>query len=159
MLLCSALRAAGAAGGLLLLLLPVAADDAMFAGAELWLLPLAAPFVVNAASVVLQLGTVRGLWRAIRPLRHRTTETPRPFLCTPIHHHFQWLGWSDWKVLALFWGLGAVEAGWAAAFFDSGVGWLLALGLLGCFLLGAAIQKSLHGQYFIGLLPRSGQPA
>jgi len=128
----------------------------LFAGVELWLLPLAAPFVVNAVSVLLQLGTVRGLWRTIRPLRHRTTETPRPFLCTPLHHHFQWLGWGDWKVLALFWGLGAVEAGWAVVAFGSGALWLVALALEGCFLIGAAMQKSLRAQYFLGLLPRTG---
>lgn len=131
----------------------------IFAGAELWLLALAAPFVVNAASVLVQLGTVRGLWRAIRPLRHHTTETSRPFLCTPIHHHFQWLGWGDWKVLALFWGLGAAGAAWTAYFFDSGLAWLAGVGLLACFLLGAAIQKPLHGQYFLGLLPRPEQPS
>ncbi len=132
---------------------------ATFAGVELWLLPLAAPFVVNAASVLLQLGTVRGLWRMIRPLRHRTTETPRPFLCTPLHHHFQWLGWGDWKVLGLFWGLGAVEGAWTLVAFGSGLLWLLALGLEGCFLLAAASQKALRAQYFLGLLPRAGQPS
>jgi len=137
----------------------VIATLATFAGVELWLLPLAAPFVVNAASVLLQLGMVRGLWRMIRPLRHRTTETPRPFLCTPLHHHFQWLGWGDWKVLGLFWGLGAVEGAWTLVALGSGLLWLLALGLEGCFLLAAASQKALRAQYFLGLLPRAGQPS
>jgi phospho-N-acetylmuramoyl-pentapeptide-transferase len=137
----------------------VIATLATFAGVEVWLLPLAAPFVINAASVLLQLGMVRGLWRIIRPLRHRTTETPRPFLCTPLHHHFQWLGWGDWKVLGLFWGLGAVEAAWTLVALGSGLLWLVALGLEGCFLLAAASQKVLRAQYFLGSLPRAGQPS
>jgi len=132
---------------------------AIFARAELWLLLLGAPFVVNAASVVIQMGTVRGVWRVVRPLRHRTTETGRPFLCTPLHHHFQWLGWDDWRVLALFWGLGAAMSAWALLSFQSGLLWTLGLVFLGLFLVGAALQKLLRANYFLGLLPRAGQPS
>ncbi len=131
----------------------------IFARAEFWLVLLGAPFVVNAASVLVQMGTVRGLWRAVRPLRHRTTETARPFLCTPLHHHFQWLGWSDWQVLALFWGLGAAMSAWAVASFRSRGAWLLGLMGLGLFLLGAALQKLLRANYFLGLRSRPNEPS
>jgi len=131
---------------------------AIFAQAEFWLLLFGAPFVVNAASVLVQMGTVRGLWRVVRPLRHQTTETARPFLCTPLHHHFQWLGWNDWRVLSLFWGLGAVMALWGQLALRSALIWLLGLLALGFFLVGAALQKSLRANYFLGLRPTQGQP-
>jgi phospho-N-acetylmuramoyl-pentapeptide-transferase len=131
---------------------------AMFARAEVWLLLFGAPFVVNALSVALQLGAVRGVWRVFRPLRHRTTEPPRPFLCTPLHHHFQWLGWRDWWVLAIFWGLGILLSVWALLSLRSSALFLTGLALeFGC-LLAAAAQKVLRANYFLGLLPRAGQP-
>ena len=126
------------------------ASLALFTRTEFWLLLLAAPFVVDAASVVIQMFTVRWLWKAVRPLRHRTTETARPFLCTPIHHHFQWLGWQDWRVLGLFWGFGAIMAAWAALAFASGVIWLVGIFALVGFLLGASLQKWFRANYFLG---------
>ena len=132
------------------------AGSALLAHAEFWLFLLGAPFVVNAASVLIQMGTVRGLWRLVRPLRHHTTETFRPFLCTPLHHHFQWLGWSDWRVLALFWGLGAVTSAWALLSLGSGIGWLVGVLAPGVLLVGAAAQKVLHGSHFLGLVRGPG---
>ena len=132
---------------------------AVFSRAEFWLLLLGAPFVVNAASVLLQMGTVRGLWRIVRPLRQRTTEAARPFLCTPLHHHFQWLGWNDWRVLGLFWGLGALMSAWALLSLWSGLLWLAGLLVLGLFLIGAALQKQLIANYFLGLRPQPDEPS
>jgi phospho-N-acetylmuramoyl-pentapeptide-transferase len=131
---------------------------AILARVEFWLLVLAAPFVVNAASVVVQMTTVRGLWRILRPLRHARTETGRPFLCTPLHHHFQSLGWNEWRVLGLYWGFGAVMSAWAVLAYDSGVLWLIGLLATPAFLVAAALQKLLRANYFLGLLPRDGQP-
>lgn len=132
---------------------------AVLGRAELWLLLLGAPFVVNAASVLVQMGAVRGLWRVVRPLRHRRTETSRPFLCTPLHHHFQWLGWSDWRVLALYWGFGAAMAALGVAALRSDAVWLLGIIAITVFLIGAAAQKRLRGSYFLGLLERAQGPA
>lgn len=132
---------------------------AILARAEFLLLLFGAVFVVNAASVLVQMGTVRGLWRVVRPLRHRTTETGRPFLCTPIHHHFQWLGWKEWQVLALFWGLAAVMAAWALLSVHSGVVWLSGIAFLVLFLLAAALQKRFWANYFLGLASRGDQSA
>ena len=134
------------------------ASLALFTRTELLLLLLAAPFVVDAASVVVQMFTVRCLWRALRPLRHRTTETARPFLCTPVHHHFQWLGWNDWRVLALFWGFGIIMAAWAALAASSGVVWFVGLFALVGFLVGASLQKWLRASYFLGFTFRKDQP-
>ena len=130
---------------------------AAFSRAEFWLLLVGAPFVVNAASVLVQIGAVRGLWRIIHPLRYRTTETARPFLCTPLHHHFQWLGWRDWRVLALFWGFGGVMSAWALLAFWSGALWLIGILAIGVFLVTAAIQKQVRANYFLGLLRQPGQ--
>ena len=132
---------------------------AIFARVEFWLFLVGAPFVVNAASVMVQMGTVRGLWRLVRPLRHRTTETARPFLCTPIHHHFQWLGWNDWRVLALFWGFGAVMAAWSLLAVWSSLLWLIGLVAIAAFLVAAALQKQVRANYFLGLLRRPNQSA
>ncbi len=131
---------------------------AILAGAEFWLLVLAAPFVVNATSVLIQMGTVRGVWRVIRPLRQRRTETARPFLCTPLHHHFQWLGWGDWRILALYWTFGALMALLAVAGVRSHAAWAFGLASITVFLAAAAVQKLLRGNYFVGLLPRPDQP-
>ncbi len=131
---------------------------ALFAQAEFWLLLLAAPFVVNAASVIVQMGTVRGLWRIVKPLRHDRTEPARPFLCTPLHHHFQWLAWPDMRILALYWGFGALMAAWALISLNSGIVWLIGVGMIPTFLLAAALQKTLRGNYFIALAEQSDQP-
>ena len=134
------------------------ASLALFTESELWLLLLAAPFVVDAASVVVQMATVRGLWKVIKPLRHRTTETARPFLCTPIHHHFQWLGWNDWRILILFWSFGLVMAMWAGLSRYSGPLWLIGVFALVAFLIAASLQKWFRAGYFLGLLSRPDQP-
>ncbi|HUU53296.1 MAG TPA: phosphotransferase [Armatimonadota bacterium] len=130
---------------------------AILGRAEFLLLLLGAPFVVNAASVLVQMGTVRGLWRIVKPLRHHRSETARPFLCTPLHHHFQWLAWSDLRILALYWGFGALLAAWSLPALSSDLLWLLGLLTIPAFLLAALFQKLLSGHYFIGLLERPDQ--
>ncbi len=57
---------------------------------ELLLLVVGGVFVVEAASVVLQVGYFK--WRR-----------RRIFLCAPIHHHFQFLGWPESKIVVRFW--------------------------------------------------------
>ncbi|CAI2616653.1 Phospho-N-acetylmuramoyl-pentapeptide-transferase [Apilactobacillus kunkeei] len=34
----------------------------------------------------------------------------RVFLMSPIHHHFEMLGWSEWKIDIVFWSVGAILA-------------------------------------------------
>ncbi|KRN25585.1 phospho-N-acetylmuramoyl-pentapeptide-transferase [Lacticaseibacillus camelliae] len=54
-------------------------------------------FVCETASVILQVGSFK--------LFHR-----RIFKMAPIHHHFELLGWSEWKVDTVFWLVGLIGA-------------------------------------------------
>ena len=63
---------------------------AVVARQELLLIVIAGVFVVEAASVILQVGYYK--WRRRRLLR-----------CAPLHHHFQFLGWPENKIVVRFW--------------------------------------------------------
>jgi phospho-N-acetylmuramoyl-pentapeptide-transferase len=54
------------------------------------LMIVAGVFVVEATSVILQVGYYK--WRRRRLL-----------LCAPLHHHFQFLGWAENKIVVRFW--------------------------------------------------------
>ncbi|MBA3817090.1 MAG: phospho-N-acetylmuramoyl-pentapeptide-transferase [Parachlamydiaceae bacterium] len=51
-------------------------------------------FVAEAVSVILQVGSYR--------LRNKK----RIFLCTPLHHHFEYKGWPETKIVIRFWIVG-----------------------------------------------------
>ena len=70
-------------GGLLGLL-------AIIARQELLLVTIGGVFVVEAASVIVQVAWFR--WRGTRV-----------FLCAPLHHHFQLAGWPESKIVVRFW--------------------------------------------------------
>lgn len=55
-------------------------------------------FVVEALSVILQVGSYK--------MRNRK----RIFLCTPLHHHFEYMGWPETKVVMRFWIVGFILA-------------------------------------------------
>lgn len=55
-------------------------------------------FVVEALSVILQVGSFR--------LRNKR----RVFLCAPLHHHFEYKGWAEPKVVIRFWIVGLMLA-------------------------------------------------
>lgn len=57
---------------------------------ELLLLVVAGVFVAEAASVLLQVGSYK--------LRRK-----RILLCAPLHHHFQFKGWPESKIVVRFW--------------------------------------------------------
>ena len=57
---------------------------------ELLLLIIGGVFVVEALSVILQVGSYQ--WRR-----------RRIFLCAPLHHHFQLKGWPESHVVVRFW--------------------------------------------------------
>lgn len=63
---------------------------ALVARQELLLLVIGGVFVVEAASVMLQVGYYK--WRRRRLLR-----------CAPLHHHFQFLGWPENKIVVRAW--------------------------------------------------------
>jgi len=63
---------------------------AVVARQELLLVVVAGVFVVEAMSVIVQVGYYK--WRRRRLLR-----------CAPLHHHFQFLGWPENKIVVRFW--------------------------------------------------------
>lgn len=54
-------------------------------------------FVIETASVMLQVGSFK--------LRGK-----RIFKMSPIHHHFEMSGWSEWRVVITFWAVGLIAA-------------------------------------------------
>ena len=65
--------------------------------AELLLLVIGLVFVIETLSVILQVGSFK--------LRKK-----RIFKMSPIHHHFELSGWSEWKVVVVFWSTGLIVA-------------------------------------------------
>lgn len=55
-------------------------------------------FVVEALSVILQV------------LSYRLRDKKRIFLCAPLHHHFEYKGWPESKVVIRFWIIGLLLA-------------------------------------------------
>ncbi|MDQ0427860.1 phospho-N-acetylmuramoyl-pentapeptide-transferase [Planomicrobium stackebrandtii] len=64
---------------------------------EFLLLLIGLVFVIETASVILQVGSFK--------LRQK-----RIFKMSPIHHHFELSGWSEWKVVLVFWSVGLISA-------------------------------------------------
>ncbi len=62
---------------------------------ELLLAIVGGVFVAEALSVIIQVGSYK--------LRHK-----RVFLCSPLHHHFEYKGWPETKVVLRFWIVGFV---------------------------------------------------
>jgi phospho-N-acetylmuramoyl-pentapeptide-transferase len=55
-------------------------------------------FVAEALSVILQV------------LSYRYRNKKRIFLCAPLHHHFEYKGWPEAKVVLRFWIVGLLLA-------------------------------------------------
>ena len=64
---------------------------------EFLLLVIGIVFVIETLSVILQVGSFK--------LRGK-----RIFKMSPIHHHFELSGWSEWKVVIVFWATGTLAA-------------------------------------------------
>jgi len=65
---------------------------------ELLLAIVGGVFVIEALSVILQVSSYK--WRSKR----------RVFLCAPLHHHFEYKGWPETKVVIRFWIVGLLLA-------------------------------------------------
>lgn len=70
---------------------------------ELMLLIVGGVFVIEAVSVLLQIGYFKA------------TKGQRFFRCAPLHHHFHLGGWTETQTVLRFWLLGAVFAAFALA--------------------------------------------
>lgn len=60
---------------------------------EIILLVIGGVFVIETLSVILQVASFK-------------TTGKRIFRMSPLHHHYELLGWSEWKVVVTFWTLG-----------------------------------------------------
>lgn len=58
---------------------------------EFWLLLIGGVFVLETLSVMIQVFSFQTFGR-------------RVFKMSPLHHHFELVGWSEWKVVSVFWG-------------------------------------------------------
>jgi phospho-N-acetylmuramoyl-pentapeptide-transferase len=137
---------------------------ALLSGTEWLLVLLAAPFVIDTLSVLIQVSVIKFFRGPFKLLRHQTTEIFRPFLCTPLHHHFQWLTWGPWPILGLFAGVAVLSVVLALLAFPAesgsmGAGWFWWGGLVvqAGVLLFAALQKIVRANYFLGLGKAAGQ--
>lgn len=65
---------------------------------ELLLAIIGGVFVVEAISVILQVGS------------YKMFHQRRVFLCAPLHHHFEYKGWPETKVVIRFWIVGLLLA-------------------------------------------------
>lgn len=73
---------------------------AMLTESELLILLIGAVFVVEMLSVVIQVVSFK-------------TRGKRVFKMSPIHHHYELSGWSEWRIVVTFWLAGLVCAGLA----------------------------------------------
>jgi phospho-N-acetylmuramoyl-pentapeptide-transferase len=65
---------------------------------ELLLIVIGGVFVMEMLSVIIQVGSFK-------------TRGKRVFKMSPIHHHFELSGWSEWRVVTTFWFVGLLLAG------------------------------------------------
>lgn len=101
-----------ALGGLLAII-------AIFARQEILLLMVGAAFVLEGLSALVSRVLAPFFRKKLRLLRYASTphdtfiphtEFPRPFLATPLHHHFDLLGWDRRRLVYGAWALGACFA-------------------------------------------------
>lgn len=71
---------------------------AILTKAELLILVIGGVFVFEMLSVVIQVASFK-------------TRGKRVFKMSPIHHHFELSGWSEWRVVITFWIVGLLLAG------------------------------------------------
>lgn len=70
---------------------------AILTKAELLLAIIGGVFLIEILSVVIQVVSFK-------------TRKKRVFKMSPIHHHFELVGWSEWRVVITFWAVGLVLA-------------------------------------------------
>ena len=70
---------------------------------EFLILLVGAIFAAEAGSVVIQT-------LVFKATKHRPGGGRRVFLCAPLHHHFQFKGWSETKIVMRFWIIAALAA-------------------------------------------------
>jgi phospho-N-acetylmuramoyl-pentapeptide-transferase len=71
---------------------------AVLTKSEILLVLIGGVFVVEVLSVIIQVVSFK-------------TRGKRVFKMSPIHHHFELVGWSEWRVVITFWATGIILAG------------------------------------------------
>ncbi|MDF2814654.1 MAG: mraY, partial [Paenibacillus sp.] len=71
---------------------------AILTKSELLILLIGGVFVIEMLSVVIQVISFK-------------TRGKRVFKMSPIHHHYELVGWSEWRIVLTFWFVGLVFAG------------------------------------------------
>jgi len=74
------------------------AAAAILTKSELLILVIGAVFVIEMLSVIIQVVSFK-------------TRGKRVFKMSPIHHHYELVGWSEWRIVITFWLVGFVCAG------------------------------------------------
>jgi phospho-N-acetylmuramoyl-pentapeptide-transferase len=65
---------------------------------EILLVIIGGVFVIETLSVIIQVTSFK-------------TTGKRIFKMSPLHHHYELLGWSEWRVVTTFWLIGLIFAG------------------------------------------------
>ncbi|GCE30691.1 hypothetical protein KDA_61750 [Dictyobacter alpinus] len=150
-----------ALGGLLAMI-------ALFSRNEILLLTtIGGVFVLEALSVIVSTRILTPFYRKrMKILRFAYkndfiphTEFPLPFLATPLHHHFDLLGWNRKHLVYAAWTLGAIFAVLSVLISVDPISWQRYMARFLAFVLMAAIWSSgtWSKSYFVGKQPNSGR--
>jgi UDP-N-acetylmuramyl pentapeptide phosphotransferase/UDP-N-acetylglucosamine-1-phosphate transferase len=127
---------------------------------ELLLVLIAGAFVLEGLSAVIQSRLlVKFFRRFLRVERFDTwfphTEFPLPFLATPMHHHFDLLGWDRRRLVYSAWTISALFAALGIASSLAPVTWERYLARIIALLIGIGLWQSGHHTrgYFLGTVP------
>lgn len=71
---------------------------------EIWLALIGGIFVIEALSVIIQVISFQSFGK-------------RVFKMSPLHHHFELVGWSEWRVVTTFWAVGFAMSAAALYFY------------------------------------------
>jgi UDP-N-acetylmuramyl pentapeptide phosphotransferase/UDP-N-acetylglucosamine-1-phosphate transferase len=140
---------------------------AIFARNEILLLMIGCAFVLEGLSALISAKVLtRFFRRKLQVLRFASlrefvphTEFPLPFLATPLHHHFDLLGWDRRRLVYGAWALGACFASLGVLVYFAPETWQRYLGRLLVLLLAWVIWSSgsWSRRYFVGKCPPERQ--
>lgn len=136
---------------------------AIFDHQELLLLMIGAAFVLEGLSALISARLMTPFFRQrlqilrFASMRERVphTEFPLPFLATPLHHHFDLLGWDRRRLVYGAWALGACFAGLGVFIGLDSILWQRYLGRILVLILAWIVWSSgsWTRRYFVGKHP------
>jgi UDP-N-acetylmuramyl pentapeptide phosphotransferase/UDP-N-acetylglucosamine-1-phosphate transferase len=139
------------------------AMTAVFSRNELLLFMVGGAFVLEGLSAVISARFLTPFFRSrLQSLRFANnhdyiphTEFPLPFLATPLHHHFDLLGWDRRRLVYGSWALGASFAALGVMASLDPIGWQRWMARFLCLILAVAIWSSgsWSKSYFVGKHP------